>query len=361
MRRFRMTSQLIRTPAALLLLALALAGAGVASAQVAPECVPAVKALQSGDLEVGAEQLQGCVDDGFGVERAQARVLLAELRAREGNLDEAMRILDDIDRLAVDLQGMAPAELERGEVTIGTPGYLRRSARSIAPVMGQAAYMRVIFLLEQGHALEAAGFVRDLMDAEYSSAQEESLGRILEEEMALVQMAAALQRSGDVEECARFMREIPLRGNPKQPLKAAQIHSFAMIYTTCHEGADEVDTGIAHYEGLFQPLIARDRKAALPGTEAQQRNLFTAMLIAEARLRMLKEDFGERTRFILDQAIDQGADVPETRYMRAYLYLLMGEPARALPDVMQAERLLPGHPTHNQFAGLLQAIEDRLY
>jgi tetratricopeptide (TPR) repeat protein len=330
-----------------------------AQAQVAPECVPAVRALQAGDLTSGGEMLEGCLDDGFGVERAKARLLLAELRARQGNLPRALEILDELDRIVPALPDMEPIELENGRVSIAAPGYLRRSARSPAPILGQAAYMRVIFLLEQARPLEAAAFLKALLAADNSSIQEESLSRIRAEEMALVQMAAALQQSGDAVTCAAFMREIPLEGNPKQPLRAAQIHAFAVLYAACHERAGAVAVGIAHYEELFR---ARDLRAgsSLQVAHADQRNLFTAMLIAEARLRMLQQDYGDRTRFVLDQAIKQGADVPEPRYMRAFLHLQTGDPARALLDAAQAERLLPGHPTHAQFAGLMQAIEQRM-
>jgi tetratricopeptide (TPR) repeat protein len=330
-----------------------------AQAQVAPECVPAVRALQAGDLASGGEMLETCRDHGFGVERAKVRLLLAELRARQGNLPQALEILDELERMAPALPDLEPAELENGSVSIVAPGYLRRSARSPAPVLGQAAYMRVIFLLEQARPLEAADFVRALLAADYSSVQEESLSRIRAEEMALVQMAAALQQAGDAAACAAFMREIPLEGNPKQPLRAAQIHAFAVLYAACHERADAVAMGIAHYEELFR---ARDLRAGSSRlvADADQRNLFTAMLIAEARLRMLQQDYGDRTRFVLDQAIKQGADVPEPRYMRAFLHLQTGDPAQALLDAAQAERLLPGHPTHAQFAGLMQAIEQRM-
>jgi tetratricopeptide (TPR) repeat protein len=341
-------------------LALTLMFGAAVHAQVAPECVPAVQSLKAGDLEAGAEQLAACADVGFGVERAQARLLIAEVHARQGRLDDALQVLDDLERSAPLLTEVEPAELANGEVSIGTPGYLRRGARSIAPVIGQANYMRVIYLLEMGEPLRAARVVRELIDAEYSTVQEESLLRIRREEMSLVQMAAALQKAGDAALCARFMREIPLESSAMLPLRAAQISAFAVLYASCHQHAGAVDAGIAHYEEQFRARPAGGLEAPLSAADASQRNLFTAMLVAEARLRMGQDDFGERTRMLLDQAIAKGASVPEPRYMRAYLHLRRGDTERAQVDAQQAEQLLPGHPAHDQFVSLVEAIERRL-
>jgi tetratricopeptide (TPR) repeat protein len=341
----------------LALVALAL-GAGV-QAQVAPECVPAVRSLQAGELAEGARGLESCADAGFGVERAQARLMLAEVHARGGQFDAALAVLDEVARMEPVLHELEPAELAAGEVSIAAPGYLRRGARSPALVLGQANYMRTVYLLESGRPLQAARHVQAMLDAGYSMVQEESLRRIRQEEMMLVQMAAALQQAGDAPMCARFMREIPLEAAPKLPLRSAQISTFAVLYSTCHAHADAVEDGIAHYEALIQARPSAGRSASLASLAADHPNLFTAMLVAEARLRMVRNDFGERTRFLLDQAIARGPGVPEPRYMRAYLHLRAGDAEKAQRDLAQAEQLLPGDPSHDQFVSLFDAVRDR--
>jgi hypothetical protein len=346
----------------LAVLALLLTAIGMAAvhAQVAPECVPAVRALQAGDNDAGGAGLDVCVDAGFGVERAMARVLQAEFRARQGDLDGAFLALDEIEAMGPALAEIEPDELASGHISISAPGYLRRSARSPAPVLAQANHMRVILLLERRQPLAAAQLVRDLMDGEWSLVQEESIARIGREELALVQMAAALQQRGDYATCARFMREISLDNHGKRPLAGSQINAFSVLYASCHERADAIDAGIAHYEGLFPAARGREL-VSLPSTDAKQRHLLTAMLVAEARLRMLQRDFGERTRYILDQAVAAAdTDAPETRYLRAYLRLQTGDAAAALGDAVRAEELVPGHPAHRQFAELVRQIEDRL-